>query len=105
MAFKLLPFETDKTNYKTDAAKIEEVLLNKENIKNFKDVDKHNMPRVSYTLNNYKNVLIQLALFYRGKKQFEKINEIANYMKENLTAESLPAGEKYIQVINELSNN
>ncbi len=105
MAFRLLPFKTEKTNYNINVSKIEEVLLNKNNIKDFKEVNKHNMPRASNMLGNYYWVLYNLADYYKSKNQLDKIRQLENYIKEYLNTDTLQYGNKILQMIDKLAKN
>lgn len=102
---KLLPIKTENTKYKISPLLIEKILLNSENIKDFKDVNLHNMPRVSNILLNYYAVLFKLATYYKDQNQSIKINKIVNYIKKNMMTNILPQGEKIIKTISELSKD
>ncbi|MFQ5709857.1 MAG: tetratricopeptide repeat protein [bacterium] len=103
LANKLLPIKTRKTRYSIDAASVARILLDEENVKDFKDVHLHNMPRVSNILFNYYAVLSRLAAYYKEQNQSLKISELVDYMKKNLLTDTLPKGEKIIKTMGQLS--
>jgi len=88
LVYRLLPVETEKYGISINFGKIESILLNPESYTHFKDVKKHNMPRVSFILNNYRAVLIEIAKGYLTKGNKKKVKEIidkmAKYMPENV---------------------
>ncbi|MFH1528885.1 MAG: hypothetical protein ABIG69_19960 [Bacteroidota bacterium] len=104
LTYKLLPIKTEETKYEIDAHKITDVLLDKNNIRNFVDVNKHNMPRASNILNNYYSVLYRLAMFYKEQNQLLKINDVEKYIKENLSSDIFPNSKQILDLINKLSS-
>ena len=104
LTYKLLPIRTEKTKYRMNTNKITDVLLDKNNIKNFDDVNKHNMPRASKILKNYYVVLYRLAVYYKGQNQNQKITEIANFIKNNLLTDVFPNMKNVSKKIKELIN-
>jgi tetratricopeptide (TPR) repeat protein len=103
LAFKLLPIKTKNTKYAFNPDKIVSILFDKNNIKNFMDVEKHNMPRTSGMLSNYYFVFYKLALYYKEQNQLQKIDEIADYIENNLLTDVLPNGVKMVNKIRELN--
>ncbi len=102
---KLLPIKTINTTYKINSSKIEEILLSTENIKKLKEIEKHNMPRVSNIVSNYYNVLYFLADFYKAHNQIEKIKHLSSYIKKYMITDSLEYGKKILPIIEGLSKN
>jgi len=90
LTYRLLPVKAEKYGMSINAAKIESILLNPESYTHFKDVKEHNMPRVSFILNNYRGILMRLAGFYLGKGDKKKAREILNYMQEYMPENALP---------------
>ncbi len=103
LANKLLPMATKGTKYSINPEKIREVLLVKKNIQNFKDIEKHNMPRASNILANYYGVLYKLAIYYYEDNQKDKIIEIADFIESNLLTDVFTYGKKYLAKIRQLS--
>ncbi|MCF6270371.1 MAG: hypothetical protein L3J41_11710 [Melioribacteraceae bacterium] len=99
---KLLPMETKGTKFSTNSQKIEDVLLNKNNIRYFKDVEKHNIPRNSGGLSNYYFVLYRLAIYYKEQNKVEKISEIADFIENNLLTDIFPHGVEVVDRIRKL---
>lgn len=104
LAYKLLPKKTENAKNEINPNSIVNVLLDKKNIKNFSDVDKHDMPRASNILNNYYAVLYRLAALYKEQNQLQKINEIGKYINENLLSDIFPSGKNILKLIEELSS-
>jgi len=102
LANKLFPMKTKNSNYSTSPEKIREVFLNKNNIQNFMDVEKHDMPRASRVLSNYYYGLYKLAIYYKEQNQSEKISEIADFIENNLLADALPNGTEIVAGIKKL---
>jgi len=100
---KLLPMETKDSKYSANPEKIREVLLNKSNIQDFKDVEKHNIPRNSAGLYNNSIILYRLALYYKEQNQIEKIGEIADFIENNLLVDVLPNGAEIVAGIRKLT--
>lgn len=96
---KLLPFKTRDTEYVINPDKIEQILLVASNIKNLRDVDSHNMPRVSNILLNYYSVIVKLANYYSKRNQPKKVEEIVDFMKRNMKIKALPKAEKIIESV------
>lgn len=102
MVNKLLPIKTLDTKYAINSDVIEKIFLNKNNFKDFKDVEKHNMPRVSRELGNYYSILYQLARKYNEEGNVQKLDEIVNFIENNLQTDVLPVGEKVVKNIRDL---
>jgi len=102
LVYKLLPIRTNGTEYMINVDAIERVFFDKNNFMDFKDVEKHNMPRASRGLGNYYSVYYKLASKYKAEKRLEKIDETANFIEDNLITEVLPIGEKVLKYIREL---
>ena len=100
----LLPMETKGSKYYINPEKIREVLLDKDNIQNFKDVEKHNIPRNSGMLYNYYGILYKLAIYYKNQNQTERIIEIADFIENNLLTDVLPNGAEIVSKIRKLKN-
>lgn len=90
LTYRLLPVEAKKYGMSINPAKIESILLNPESYTFFKDVKEHNMPRVSFILNNYRGILIKLAGFYLGKGDKKKAREILKKMREYMPEDVFP---------------
>jgi len=95
---KLLPIETKDTKHEINPDKIEKILLVASNIKNLRDVEDHDMPRVSNILLNYYSVIFKLANYYSKQNQTEKVEEILDFLKRNMKIKALQA-EKTIEYI------
>jgi len=104
ITYKILPFSLEGTKYKINSDRISEILLNEENIKYFKDVINHNMPRVSNVLINYYVVLYKLALYYKEQNQTDRIIKLIEYAKKNLLTDIFPQSKNIIDDIEELKN-
>ncbi|MCH8070215.1 MAG: hypothetical protein IID16_13260, partial [Candidatus Marinimicrobia bacterium] len=87
------------TEYVINPDKIEQILLVASNIKNLRDVDYHNMPRVSNILLNYYSVIVKLANYYSKRNQPKKVEEIVDFMKRNMKIKALPKAEKIIESV------
>lgn len=102
---KVLPFKTANTKFNIDHERVTEVLLDKDNVKNFNDVTLHNMPRVSRILGNYYGALYRLAESFKKSYQQEIIPSIINFVKQNLVSKSLPYSEASVKELDELLKN
>jgi len=103
LANKLLPMETEESKYSTNHEKIREILLNKNNIQNFMDVEKHDMPRASNVISNYYGILYKLAIYYKENDQLQKVSEIADFIERNLLTNVFPHGNKCVAEIRKLT--
>lgn len=101
--YKLLPIVTEKTDHDIDTLKIEEVLLNENHLKDFKDVDRHDMPRVSGILYNYYGVLYRLAIYFKGTGQAGRIKQLESYVKKYLITDTLKNGNTLLEMMNKLT--
>lgn len=102
LAYKLLPIKTEGTKHSINTEKISDIFLTKENIQNFLDIEKHNMPRGSNTVGNYYWIYYNLALHYSKQSQKEKIIEISDFIESNLLTNTFPYGAKVLAKIKEL---
>ena len=102
---KVLPFKTANTKFNIDHERVTEVLLDKDNVKNFNDVTLHDMPRVSRILGNYYGALYRLAESFKKNNQQEKIPSIINFVKQNLPNKSLPYSDAMVKELEELLKN
>jgi len=88
LTYRLLPVEVEKHNLSLNPKEIENVLLRSEYYRYFADVKKHNMPRVSRTLNNYRLVLLHLAEYYvesgDNKKAADILDRMSTYMPKDI---------------------
>ncbi|NIR49442.1 hypothetical protein GWO43_13105 [candidate division KSB1 bacterium] len=96
---KLLPFKTRGTEHAIHPDKIEQVLLVASNIKNLRDIDDHNMPRVSNILLNYYSVILKLADYYSKRNQTKELERLADFMKRNMRVKALPKAEHVMESI------
>ena len=90
LTYRLLPVEAEKYGMSINPAKIESVLLNQKSYSHFNDVKEHNMPRVSFILNNYRVILIRLAGFYLEKGDMEKAGDVLEKMQEYMPEALFP---------------
>ena len=90
LTYRLLPVEAEKYGMSINPAKIESVLLNQKSYSHFNDVEEHNMPRVSFILNNYRVILIRLAGFYLEKGDMEKAGDVLEKMQEYMPEALFP---------------
>lgn len=81
LAYRLLPVEAEKYGLSLNPQKIETVLLVPEHYRYFADVKKHNMPRASRLLNNYRAALLQLAYHYAETENRVKAKEVLDKME------------------------
>lgn len=103
MTYKLLPFETKETNYYINPNMVSSIMLNEENFSSFKSIETADIPRDSYILNNYYQILIQLAVFYQKSNQEERLNSIINFIENHLTTTKL-GSDRYLEYLKKLSN-
>ena len=68
-------------------------------MKNLKDVECHDMPRVSNILLNYYAVLYKLARYYYDREQAQEVTDIVDFMQRNMRVKTLPGVEKIIESI------
>ncbi len=97
LANKVLPFKTAKTKYNIDRERVAKILLDKNNVKDFNDVNIHNMPRVSRILANYSASLYRLASSFKKSNQQEEIRVIIDFIKQNLISKSIPSSQAIIK--------
>jgi len=90
LTYRLLPVEAEKYGMSINPAKIESVLLNQKSYSHFNDVKEHNMPRVSFILNNYRVILIRLAGFYLERGDMEKAGDVLEKMQEYMPEALFP---------------
>ena len=90
LTYRLLPVEAEKYGMSINSAKIESILLNQKSYSHFNDVKEHNMPRVSFILNNYRVILIKLAGFYLEKGDMEKARGVLEKMQEYMPEAFFP---------------
>lgn len=105
LVLKLFPIMTDKITYKINVSTIERILLNSNNFKFFYDVEKHNMPRISYILGNYYYGLYELAYYYKFNNQVEKITKLEKFIKKYLHTKYLPSGNNILQMMDKIAKN
>jgi hypothetical protein len=92
---KLVPFITKDTPYEIDNDVIEKVILNKQNLKDFKDVEVHDLPGFSQALMNCYANLWHLANYYNKKGEKDKILTILDLLKGELFSSSLNSDQYY----------
>ena len=90
LTYRLLPVEAEKYGMSINSAKIESILLNQKSYSHFNDVKEHNMPRVSFILNNYRVILIRLAGFYLERGDMEKAGDVLEKMQEYMPEALFP---------------
>lgn len=78
---RLLPVEAEKYGLSLNSQKIEDTLLEPDHYRYFADVEKHNMPRASRLLNNYRATLLQLAYRYAKTGNKVKAKEVLDKME------------------------
>jgi hypothetical protein len=100
---KLMPFITKGTPFEVDNEVMEKVILNKQNLKDFKDVDSHDIPVYSNALMSYYVNLWHLADFYNKKGEKDKIKRILELLKGELFSSSLNS-DRYLKWINDIYN-
>jgi tetratricopeptide (TPR) repeat protein len=102
LTWRLLPVEVEKYGLSINPQEIERVLLKPESYKHFSDVKKHDMPRVSFILNNYRAVLFQLARYYaesgKNRKGVDILDKMTTYMPED----AFPSRAGFKEAIEEL---
>lgn len=86
---KLLPIETEGTNYSLNQKVLIKYLLNPGNFSAFKTLETTDIPRNSYVLGNYYVVLSRLAVYYHENKQADKVNEVISFIETNLSTSVL----------------
>ncbi len=72
LTYKLLPLNVKERGVALDVHKIEHILLDPDRYIYLADVKRHNMPRVSSMLNNYRGVLLNLAMYYANEGNVSK---------------------------------
>ena len=102
---RLLPVKTTNSILQISPQKVEQILLNPQNVKDFADVQLHDMPRVSNILFNYYIALYRLAMHYKEQNQLAKVEKIADYMKTHFSEDIFPRGRGLMQKMGELAKN
>ncbi len=105
LVYRLFPVETEKYGVSINFKKIESILLNPENYIYFKDIKEHNMPRVSFILNNYRVILMEIAKDYLAKGNKKKAKDILYKMKKYMPDDVFPIPEKLIENIQKTIKN
>lgn len=100
---KLLPFETDNTEFSINIEIYNEILLSGTSYKDLKDVEVHNMPRVSYILLNYHYQICILANYYFLNGDIEQIKEIYDFINKYLIITNLDISI-YLECLEEMIN-
>lgn len=98
---KLVPFRTKGTPFELDNEVIEKIILNKHNLKDFKDVDVHDFPGNSQILDHYYLELWRLADFYNKKGEKNKILIISDLLKAELCSSSLES-DRFLKWIDDM---
>jgi hypothetical protein len=86
---KLVPFNTKGTEYEMDNKVFERVLLNKNNFKDFKDVEKNNFPGRSQFLLNYHVAFYNFSEYYSKRGMKNKTSQLKDFIRKNLSSEIL----------------
>lgn len=102
LVYRLFPVETEKYGVSINFKEIESILLNPENYIYFKDVKKHNMPRVSFILNNYRIVLMEIAKNYLEKGNNKKAEDIIGKMEKYMPEDVFPIPKKLKRAVENL---
>jgi hypothetical protein len=92
---KLVPFITKDTPFEVDHEVMEKVILNKQNLKDFKDVELHDIPVYSNALMSCYVNLWHLANFYNKKGEKDKIPKILDLLKGELFSSTLNSDRFY----------
>ncbi len=101
---RLLPVKTKNSIYRISPRRVEKILSDVRNIKDFYDVKSHDMPRVSNILLNYYVVLYRLAAHYKEQNQKGKIKKIVIYIKKYLSPDIFPGGRELMKRIVEIGD-
>jgi tetratricopeptide (TPR) repeat protein len=80
---ELLPFNTDKTGYKVNYNKLEQ-LFKKNSFKYYASIKKNNIPRISGMVFNYHNASLLLARYYKDKKMIPQLESLIDLYKKDL---------------------
>ncbi len=92
---KLVPFITKGTSFEIDTEVMEKIVLNKQNLKDFKDVERHNIPVYSNALMSCYVNLWHLANYYNKKGEKDKIQRILELLKGELFSSTLNSDQFY----------
>ena len=87
---KLLPVAADPHGLAMDVPSVEKILLDPENLKNFSDVTTHPMPRVMSLLNNYRTVLLNLAVLHQNTGHPDRARDVLRFMDTHMPETVLP---------------
>jgi len=94
LVYKLMPFKTLGTEYKTDFIAIEKLLQN-DNFSHYKNILKTNQPRISgIAPYAYSNAIIEIAKIYKGQNQIEKLNDILKFYQSQIQIGLYPIPEE-----------
>lgn len=89
IVYKLVPFITKGTVFEMDTNIFEKVLLNKNNFKDFKDVELHNFPSNSQMLLNYHVAFCRLSEYYKKIGVKNKTPELKDFIRNNVSSDIL----------------
>jgi hypothetical protein len=98
---KLVPLATKNKSFEFDNEVVEKVILNKNNFKDFKDIDLHDFPGNSNILSLYYSSLYYLADSYNKNGEKDKIPMILDLLKNELYSSSLNS-DRYFNWINSM---
>ncbi len=100
LVYKLMPFKTSGTKYESDLKSVE-LLIDKNNFKNYKTILETNQPRISgIVTSSYSNSIITLAKKYKENNQTEKISDLINFYEANFKIGLFPEyEERYLYMI------
>jgi hypothetical protein len=70
------------------------LLMNKENLKDYPSVKNHNMPRCNMVLINYLNILIELYNYYNSINEYNNAEKTLIFIKDNVDIGIIKYGDK-----------
>ncbi len=70
------------------------LLMNKENLKDYPSVKNHNMPRCNMVLINYLNILIELYNYYNSINEYNNAEKTLIFIKDNIDIGIIKYGDK-----------
>jgi tetratricopeptide (TPR) repeat protein len=109
LVFRLTPIKTADTQHWIDEEKIQQ-LLRIENLVDYNDVKKNDIPRVSGIITHYSWALVNLAESYRIAGRTEELKQLIDFYRNHLRIDFNIEYEQFVierleNLLNELVNN